>query len=146
MIIPNGQAWVRYENGQALPGRYRRSHEVHAPVGTLLRRRRQRNRAIGKRVQIGDHVGALAVPRDAGKAHRGAWNKALGIRDELAEGVKAPLATLGLHRRREIEPAALALLVAADGVKLGADAVVTVFLDSVAGSAVTRKTGPPLLR
>src|SRR5450432_2740538 len=62
-------------------------------VGTLLRRRRQRNRAIGKGVQIVDHVGALAVLRDAGKAHRGAGNKALGIGDELVEVVKGPLAT-----------------------------------------------------
>src|SRR5216684_5696362 len=99
--------------------------KVHAEPEALLRRRRQRNRAIGKRAQIGDHVGALAVLGDAGKAHRGARNKALGIGDELVEVVKGPLATLGLHRRREIEPAPLALLVADDTVKIRAAAVGT---------------------
>src|SRR5216684_1038377 len=115
-------------------------------VGTLLRRRRQRNRAIGKRAQIVDHVGALAVLRNAGKAHRSARNKALGIGDELVEVVVAPLATLGLHRRREIEPAPLALLVADDTVKIWADAVGTVFLEGVAGGAFLRRRGPLLDR
>src|SRR3977135_2077367 len=115
-------------------------------VGTLLRRRRQRNRAIGEGAQIGDHVGALAVLRDGGKAHRGARNKALGIGDELAEVVVAPLAALGLHRRREIEPAPLALLVADDAVKIRADAVGTVFLEGVAGGAFLRRCGPLLRR
>src|SRR3981081_3554371 len=110
-------------------------------VGTLLRRCRQRNRAIGEGAQIGDHVGALAVLRDAGKAHRGAWNKALGIGDELAEVVKAPLATLGLHRRREIEPAPLALLVA-DAAPFAPDAVCNSFSIGSDGAAAASLAPP----
>src|SRR5260370_5757632 len=113
-------------------------------VGTLLRRRRQRNRAIGEGAQIGDHVGALAVFRNAGKAHRGARNKALGIGDELVEVVKGPLATLGLHRRREIEPAPLALLFADDAVKIRADAIGTVFLEGMAGGGFLYRRCPLL--
>ena len=40
-----------------------------------------------KRVQIGDHVGTLAVLREAGEAHRGARDKALGVGEELVEVV-----------------------------------------------------------
>src|SRR5665213_2492468 len=95
----------------------------------LLRRRRQRNRTIRKRVQIVDHVGALAVLLDAGKAHRGARHKTLGARDELVEIVIGPGAALGLHGGGEIEPAAaLALLVANDPVEIRTDAVGTTLL------------------
>src|SRR3954453_2912118 len=63
-------------------------------VEMLFRRGRQRNRVIGQRVQVADHVGALAVLRDTGKAHRGAGNEALRVGNELVEVVKSPLAAL----------------------------------------------------
>src|SRR5450432_4362857 len=93
MIIPNGQAWADTKTARHCLAAAADRMKSMRNVGTLLRRRRQRNRAIGKRAQIGDHVGALSVLRDAGKAHRGARNKALGIGDELVEVVKGPLAT-----------------------------------------------------
>src|ERR1051325_4296705 len=77
-----------------------------------LRCGRQRNGAIGQRPQVGDHVGALAVLLDAGKAHRGAGNEALRIGDERVEVVVGPGAALALHGGGEIEATALALVVA----------------------------------
>src|SRR5216683_5543898 len=109
--------------------------KVHAGPEALLRRRRQRNRTIGKRAQIGDHVGALAVLGDAGEAHRGAGNKALGIGNELVEVVVGPGAAFGLHGSREIKSAPLAFFVADDAVKIGTDAVGAAFLEGVAGGA-----------
>src|SRR6476661_4633587 len=101
----------------------------------LLRCRRQRNRIIRERVQIGDHVGALAVLRDTGKTHRGAGNKALRVGDELAEVVVGPGAALGLHGGGEIESASLALMVADDAIEVRTDAVRTALLKGVAGGA-----------
>src|SRR6202012_641888 len=102
----------------------------------LLRRRRQRLRIVRQRMQIVDHVGALAVLLDAGEAHRGAGNERLRIGQELVQVVIGPGATLGLHGSREVEAtAALALLVADDAVEVGTDAVRTVLFESMTGGA-----------
>src|SRR4051794_277415 len=69
----------------------------------LFRRRRQRNRLVGQRRQVSNHIGALAVLLDAGKAHRSAGNKTFWIGDELVQILEGPGAALLLHRRREIE-------------------------------------------
>src|SRR5260370_36242102 len=118
--------------------------EVHSGRRPLLRRRRQRNRLVRKRVQIGDHVGALAVLRDTGKTHRGARNKALGIRDELVEVLVGPSAALGLQGGGEIEPASLAFMVADDAVKIRPDAIGATLLEGVAGGAFLRRSCPLL--
>src|SRR6202012_2075515 len=123
------------KNGRARPGRW--SHGNHVTVSRkLLRRGRQRNRIIRQRVQIIDHVGALAVLLDAGKAHRGARDKTLRVVDELVEVVIGPGAALGLHRGREVEAAAFALLVADDAVEVRADAIRAALLEGVAGAAL----------
>src|SRR3954454_6459231 len=94
----------------------------------LLRRGRQRLRAVGETVQVSDHVGALAILRDAGKAHRGARDSRLGIGDELVERIEVPGAALGLHRSREVEAAAaLANMVADDAVEVRTDTVRSAF-------------------
>src|SRR6476620_11161418 len=90
------------ENGQALPGRGKSMSRGQ----TLFRYRRQRLRMFRQGVEVGDHVGAFAVLGNASKPHRGAGNIALGIGDELVQLVKAPGASLGLHRGGEIETAA----------------------------------------
>src|SRR5262245_9827516 len=95
-----------YTNGQALPGRSRRS--PCWTVEILLRRCRQRSRMFRKRVQIGDHVGTLAVLLNAGESHRRTRNESLGVGDELVEIVKGPGAALGLHGSGEIEATAFA--------------------------------------
>src|SRR5260221_2309706 len=105
-------------------------------VEILFRRRRQRNRAVGQRAQIGDHISALRVLLDTGKAHRGAGNVTLRVGDELAEVVIAPGAALGLHGRREIEPASLALVVTDDAEQVRADAVGAALLKRMAGGAL----------
>src|ERR1700730_11429548 len=97
-----------------------------------------RNRVIRKRMQIGNHVGALAVPRNTGKSHRGARNKAPGIGDELVEVLVRPGAALGLHGCREIKSTSLAFMVADNAVKIWTDAVGTALLEGVAGGAFSR--------
>src|SRR6516164_4572575 len=111
------------------------------PIGWLFRRRRQRNRIVRQRAQIGDDVGTLAVLRDASETHRGAGDEALGIGDELVQVVIGPGAALGLHRSREIEAAALTLVVADDAVEIGSDAVRTVLLEGMTGGALLRRSG-----
>src|SRR5258708_7920847 len=114
--------------------------KVHAEPEALLRRRRQRNRAIGKRAQIGDHVGALAVLGDAGEAHRGARHKALGIGNELVEVVVGPGTAFGLHGSREIKPAAsFASMVVDDAEQIWADAVGAALFEGMAGGAFLRR-------
>src|SRR4051794_251092 len=106
-------------------------------VEILLRRGRQRSRVFRKAAQIGDHVGALAVFRNAGKAHRGAGNKALGIGDELVEVVIGPVAALALHGGGEIEPAAARTLrLVEDAVEVRSDAVGAALFEGVAGAAL----------
>src|SRR5216683_532124 len=113
--------------------------KVHAEPEALLRRRRQRNRTIGKRAQIGDHVGALAILGDAGEAHRGAGNKALGIGNELVEVVVGPGTAFGLHGSREIKPAAsFASMVVDDPEQIWADTVGAALFEGMAGSAFLR--------
>src|ERR1700744_6066742 len=114
---PRGRTPRTYENGQATAWP-RMSRGLKQRGSALLRRRRQRNRGVRKGMQIIDDVGALAVLLDAGKAHRGARDETLGVGDELIEVLVAPLAALGLHRGREIEPASFALLVADDPVQI----------------------------
>src|ERR1700694_4872216 len=112
-----------------------------------LRPRRQRNRAIGKRAQIGDHVGALAVPGDAGEAHRGAGNKALGIGNELVEVIEGPGTAFSLHGSREIKPAApFASMVVDDAEQIWADAVGAALFEGMAGGAFLRRRGALLDR
>src|SRR6185437_2204434 len=68
-----------------------------------------------------------------------ARNEALRIGQELVEVVVRPGAALGLHRGREIEPAAIfAPLVTDDAVKVRTDAVGTILLEGVAGLANLR--------
>src|SRR4051794_36584255 len=93
-------------------------------------------------MQVGDHVGALAVLGDAGKAHRGARDEGLRIGNELVEVVVGPGAALPLHGRREIEtPAVLAPLVANDPVKVRTDTIGATLLEGVAGTAFLRRCG-----
>src|SRR5689334_11363249 len=100
----------------------------------LLRSRRQRHRLVRQRRQISDHVGALAVLLDTGKAHRGARHKTLRIGDELVEIVEGPFAALGLHGSREVEAVlALALLLVDGAIEVRADLVRASLLEGVAG-------------
>src|ERR1700710_2766017 len=90
----------------------------------LFRRRRQRNRLVGQRREVSDHVGALAVLLDAGKAHRGAGDEALRTGDEFVQIVEGPGAALALHGSREIEAAfSLALLFVDGAEQVRTDAV-----------------------
>src|SRR5215211_9350334 len=66
---------IRKRPGNAWP--FVSSQRPCRTVEILLRRGRQRSRVVRKGTQIGDHVGALAVLRKAGEAHRGAGNEAL---------------------------------------------------------------------
>src|SRR2546422_8871110 len=93
------------QNGQAMPGR-RNSWQSMRNCRMLFRRGRDRNRAVGQRGQIADHVGALAVFRNTGKAHRGAGDETLRTGDELVEVVEGPGAAFALHGCREIKAAA----------------------------------------
>src|SRR5690242_20206168 len=103
----------------------------------LLRSRRQRHRLVRQRRQISDHVGALRVLLNTGKAHRGAGDKALGVGDELVEGVEGPFAALGLHRGGEVEAAlALALFLVDRAIEVRADLVRATLLEGVAGGAL----------
>src|ERR1700716_603302 len=110
------------------------------PRGPLLRRLGQRNRIIRQRVQIGDHVATLAVLRNAGKAHRGARNKTLGVGEELVEVLVGPGAALGLHRGREIKAASLAFVVADDAEEIRTDTVGAALFEGVAGGAFLRRS------
>src|SRR3954453_10273949 len=110
------------------------------PCGTiemLLCRGRDRNRSVGQRGQIADHIGALAVLLNAGEAHCGAGDETLRIGDELVEVVEGPGAALALHGCREIKAAAsLATVVVDDAIEIWADAVRTTLLEGVAGGAL----------
>src|SRR5450432_1080322 len=107
----------------------------------LFRRGRQRRRAVRQRIEISDHIGALAVLLDAGKAHRGPRNEALRIVDELVEVVDGPGAALALHRGREVEVAPLALLVADDAIEVRADAILVALREGVTGLALLGRGG-----
>src|SRR4051812_24864988 len=103
----------------------------------LFRRGRQRNRRIRQGPQIGDHVGALAVLGNAGKAHRGARDETLRAGDELVEVVIRPGAALALHCSREIKAAtSLASVVVDDTKEIWADAVRTALFEGVTGRAL----------
>src|SRR3954447_24601749 len=103
----------------------------------LFRRRRQRDGLVRQRGQIGNHVGALAVLLDTGKAHRGAGNEALRVGDELVEVFKGPLAALALHGSGEIEAAlALSLLLTDGAVEVRADPVGAALFEGMAGRAL----------
>src|SRR4029077_660088 len=82
-----------------------RSPAVHNRIRweTSLRGGGQRGRMVRQRIEIGDHVGALAVVLNTGKAHCRSRNEALGVGDELVEVVDSPVAALALHARREVE-------------------------------------------
>ena len=127
-----------------MPGRERsrcRTGEI------LLRRGRQRLRLFRHRVQIGDDVGALAVLRDAGKAHRGAGNEGLGVGEELVEVVKGPVAALALHASREIEAATTGpFRLVDDTVEVRTNAVRATLLEGVAGGAFLGSAGTLLDR
>src|SRR5690242_10374792 len=84
-------------------------------------------------MEIIDYVGALAVLRDARKTHRGARDVTLGIGDELVELLEIPLAALGLHRGRIVEPRLGRAVAADDTPEIGTDAVRTALLEGVAG-------------
>src|SRR5262249_5441369 len=106
----------------------------------LLGSRRQRLGIVRQRVEIGDHVGALAVLLDASEAHRSPGNAPVGIGVELVEIVDRPGAALGLDGGREIETAtALALVVVHDAIEIRADAVGAALLEGVAGLADFRR-------
>src|SRR5436190_5121257 len=117
-----------------MPGR---SPRLCLSPASLFRGRRQRNRLVRERAKIRDHVGALAVLLNSGKAHRGARNKALGVRNELVEIVERPVAALALHGGGEIEAAfAFALLLADDAIEVRADAVRAALFEGMAGGAL----------
>src|ERR1700712_4259470 len=119
-----------------MPGRLSRASPCRT-AEMLFRRGRKRNRLVGQRGQIGDHVGALAVLLDAGKAHRGTGNEALRIGDELVEVVERPFAALALHGRGEVEATlALALLLADGAEQVRTDAVGATLFEGVAGGAL----------
>src|ERR1700704_1508903 len=110
-------------------------------AGPLFRSRRQRNRLIRQSMEISDHVGALAVLRDAGKAHRGSGDKALGAGDELVEVIVGPLASLGLHACGIIETRLAGAITAHDAVEVRADLVGTALAEVVTGAALLRRSG-----
>src|SRR5258707_15761331 len=85
----------------------------------LFRRRRQRNRLVGQRREISDHVGALAVLLDAGKTHRGAGDEAFRTGDEFVQIVEGPGAPLALHGGRGIEAGFAFALLFIDGAEPG---------------------------
>src|SRR4051812_43311479 len=119
-----------------MPGRLSRARPCRT-AEMLFRRCRKRNRLVGQRGQIGDHVGALGVLLDAGKAHRGAGNEALRIGDELVEVVERPFAALALHGGGEVEASlALALLLADGAVQVRTDAVGAALFEGVASGAL----------
>src|SRR6478752_8238654 len=116
-------------------------------VEILLRRGRQRLRLVRNRVQVGDHVSALAVLRDAGKAHRSAGNEGLGIGEKLVEVLEGPVTALALHGSREIEPATTGTLrLADDAIEVRTDAVGAALLKGVAGTALLGGAGALLDR
>src|SRR2546423_12474387 len=126
------------------PGKSLAVRKLMSPAN-LLRCRRQRQRLVRQRAQVGDHVGAFAVLLDAGKAHRGARYKALRVGDEFVEVVKTPFAALGLHGGREVEAGlALTLLLADDAIEVRTDAVRAALFEGVAGRALLCGGGPPL--
>src|ERR1700694_5049703 len=102
----------------------------------LFRRRRERNRAVRERVQVVDDVGALAVLRDAGKAHRGAGDEALRIGDELVEVVIRPLAALALHSGGIVEAGFAGAGALDDAIEVRTDAVRATLFEGVAGGAL----------
>src|SRR5262245_10870767 len=61
-------------------------------------------RIVRQRVQISDHVGALAAARQAGEGHGRSGDKPLRIGQELVQVLDGPAAALALHRRRVVEP------------------------------------------
>src|SRR5581483_1645704 len=82
---------VETNNGQALDPAVETEHVV---ASWLFGCRRQRNRGVRERMQVGDHVGALALLRNTGKAHRGPGHESLRIGQELVEVVVGPGAAL----------------------------------------------------
>src|SRR6202007_2810288 len=109
-------------------------------------RGRQRNRRVRQRMQIGDHVGPLALFRNAGEAHGGARKKPLRICQELVEVVGGPGAALGLHAGGEVEATSLALVVADDAPEIRADPVRITLREGMAGLAFLWRRLAPLLR
>src|SRR3954449_6994578 len=102
------------------PGRWQQYRRGTRP---LLRGGRQRNRILRKRAQVIDHVGALAVPLDAGKAQRGAGNEPLGVGDKLVQIVERPFASFGLHGGGIVETGLAGAITPDDPVKIGPDAI-----------------------
>src|SRR5665213_1854467 len=102
-----------------------------------FRHLRQRLWAVRQSVQKIDHVGALAVARQAGKGHGRARDIAARILEELVQFLVGPLAALGLHGGGEVEAAAiLAALVADDIPQVGADPVRAALFEGVTGLAL----------
>src|SRR5579864_5021582 len=125
---------VETNNGQALdPAVVETEHVV---ASWLFGSRRQRNRGVRERMQIGDHVGALALLRNTGKAHRGPGHESLRAGQELVEVLIGPGAALALHAGGEVEAAALALVVADDAPEIRTDPVRLALRKGVAGLAL----------
>src|SRR6185437_3559058 len=105
------------------------------PAALFLRRLRQIERLVGQRVQVVDHVGALAFAREARELHRGARDVAARIGEELVELVPGPGAALRLHGSRIIEPRLCIALPADDAPQVGTDLVRAALLERMAGEA-----------
>src|SRR5262249_19840884 len=87
---------------------------------------------VGQRVEIIDHVGALLWARQAGKRHRGPGNVSARVRQKVVQLRDRPIAALGLHGRRIVEPR-LDFGPADDAPQVRADFVWAALLERVAG-------------
>src|SRR5262249_23794740 len=100
-----------------------------------LRGSRQRRRAIRLRIQIDDHIGALVGTGHTGKAHRRPGDERLGIGDESIELIYSPIAALGFHRCRIVEPGDGSTWPANGAPKIRADLVGLALAEGVACDA-----------
>src|SRR3954452_8715873 len=99
----------------------------------------QRLRVVRLRIEVRDHVGALAPARQSGEAHLGAGNVFLGACEEFVEVVERPVSTLLLHRIRIGEPAFSTLGAAHHAIEVRADAVRLALAEGVACGAFLRR-------
>src|SRR5207249_1712873 len=109
-------------------------HLLYVRAGRgIFRRLRQRRGIVGKRVQVGDDVGPFAPARYSGEAHLGARHVAARAEQELIEFINGPVATLGLHGSRIVEPGLRRARPADDPPQVWADTVRTALGEGMAG-------------
>ena len=94
-----------------------------AGSGLGLRGLGQRQRLVGIRVEVGDHIRALMCVGDAGERHERARYIGARIGQPGIERIEGPGAALGLQRCGIVEACLRRDLPADDAVKIGADLV-----------------------